>query len=532
MSTAQAHIHDVETQRSNRQAALYTVCGLVVSVVFSLISDGFYQDDDITHFLLAKAGWDDPQLLFHWWARPGYNVLTLLPAHWGGFLGCRLFSGVQTALVAFLSYRIARQLFGATRWTALVPVLVWLQPLVLRLSTTSLTETPAALFLTLAVSLFVHQRRLWACAAMSLVFVTRYETLALAPIWIVALMIQTEKDQPGRGLKALWDKRVWLGTLIVLWAPAAYLVAAIGLNLPSDVSPLHLFSRQYTPEYGTGPLYHMIARWPEAAGLSLLVLAFVGLWIHGRRAALPAALVVGLLTLQSLLFWQGGYASGGYPRFMIPVCGLVAVLACGGLRAIWEATASKALFLCGMIAGVWLLLIAYRFPQFVPWAWVVGPAAMFVGLGALAKWAPQWAHRLRVRWLLFGLVALGALAQVGIQTRVLSLSAEPHHSVVSQAVDVLKARPEGVPRVLSQHVLVTYLMGDLGRTCSGNEEALRQWTEAPSGTAFVWENKYSVKPHEPQTTAALQKALRAHGESVVHLTEGEAVVEIFVRRPD
>jgi hypothetical protein len=133
--------------------------------------------------------------------------------------------------------------------------------------------------------------------------------------------------------------------------------------------------------------------------------------------------------------------------------------------------------------------------------------------------------------LLIGLVALGALAQVAIQTRVLSLSTEPHHSVVSQAVDALKARSEGVPRVLSQHVLVTYLMGDQGHTCSGNGEALRQWTEAAPGTAFVWENKYSHKPHEPQTTAALRQALRDQGESVYLLSEGDATVEIFVRRP-
>jgi hypothetical protein len=69
--------------------------------------NGFYQDDDITHYFMARDGWNDPVRIWSNWSRPGYSLPTMVVAHFWGMMGCRVFSCLQTALVGYLAYRIA-----------------------------------------------------------------------------------------------------------------------------------------------------------------------------------------------------------------------------------------------------------------------------------------------------------------------------------------------------------------------------------------------------------------------------------------
>ena len=116
-------------------AAVLTLAGLAAAIVLGLLSEGVYHDDDITHYHFALDGWTDARAMLHWWGRPGYNLPTAVAAHFFGVTGCRIFSALQTAAVAWLAYCIARQIAGrggdSGRWAALAPLLVWAQPLVL-----------------------------------------------------------------------------------------------------------------------------------------------------------------------------------------------------------------------------------------------------------------------------------------------------------------------------------------------------------------------------------------------------------------
>ena len=121
----------------------------------------------------------------------------------------------------------------------------------------------------------------------------------------------------------------------MLWAPVLYVLAAWMADLPKADSPLHMFSRDYTAVYGSGPLHHFLSVWPLAGGLGLLVLAIGGMIAWGRRAWLATALTVSLVALHSVLFWRGSFATGGYARFLVPLAAPVAVLAVGGIRGAW-----------------------------------------------------------------------------------------------------------------------------------------------------------------------------------------------------
>ena len=111
--------------------------GLAVAGVLISLSDGFYHDDDLTHYNFARAGWHSAGSLLYRWARPGYNVPAAVVAHWGGLLGCRIFSALQTAAVGFLAYLIARRIGVPPAAAAMAPALVWLQPLTMTLACTT-----------------------------------------------------------------------------------------------------------------------------------------------------------------------------------------------------------------------------------------------------------------------------------------------------------------------------------------------------------------------------------------------------------
>ena len=147
-----------------------TLGGLAVALLLIALSDGFYHDDDITHFNFARDAWPRPSALQYpishmnatWgmWARPGYNLPTILVAHYGGVVGCRVFSAVLTTIVAWLAYCIARRTTpdGGVA-LGFAPALVWLGPVTMTLACTTLTETPAALYMTLGVWLYLCGRR-------------------------------------------------------------------------------------------------------------------------------------------------------------------------------------------------------------------------------------------------------------------------------------------------------------------------------------------------------------------------------------
>lgn len=506
--------------RSNEGLARATIGGgLLVGLILALLSDGAYQDDDICHFLFARDAWGSAHAMLHWWARPGYNIPAMVAAQFGLF-GVRVLSLLQTTAVAWLSWRIARRVLGDVREAALAPLLVWLQPLVFTLSLTTLTETPAALYLTAAVALALAERPIWACASLSLLFVTRYETLGLGALFGLYLLWQRYHEI---GLGALWSGRLWACAAAMLWAPAMYVLGAFLLDLPAGSSPIYMFSREYTSEYGSGPWYHMVARWPQAAGVGICGLTVAGAVWLGRRGGLVSLLAFGMLGLQGLIFSVGSFASGGYARFLVPVCGLVAVLAAGGVRAIATLRERRITIIALLSIGAWPLVIAYRFEAVAHWmGWLFVPLALFCG------WAVM-VHRSERDWSVRGAAAIIGLVVVGqfvAQVRPLTIAREPHHQLMADAVAEIAADTP----VLTQHIMVTYWRGDV-TILAGNGAALERWTAAEPGTVYLWENKYSLKSHEPESTARLRAALERLGARTWSRERGSAHAEIWIRGP-
>lgn len=310
--------------RQTRIAAGLVLVGLALSVTGGLLSlNGVVQFDDLTHYLYAKWAWRWPAYLLDNWGRPGFTVMYFLPAGWG-WPACRILSAILTAGSVWLAFRIAAMLGIRHAW-AVVP-LAYVQPLFFQLSETTLTETPLALYLTLAVYLALRGRWSWSAAAISIGVVTRHEAVVFLPIW---LLFAWRSHVP---LRRLWP---------IIWAPAL----ANGLALVAGVEPMlkQWFAPEPSTQYGHGGWLTYFARALHAFGPGVTVLAMIGLSgvVRRRGGGLVVACLVTYFATQTVIRALGLFASGGYARFLVPVAPLVAICALVGWLHLWQSDGQR-----------------------------------------------------------------------------------------------------------------------------------------------------------------------------------------------
>jgi hypothetical protein len=562
-----------------------TLAGLAVAIVLCIASDGFYHDDDITHYAFAAQGWSNIGTLFNWWGRPGLTIPMAPVAHWFGLLGCRIFSSLMTAATAYLAYLIARRILASlprgAYLAALAPALVWLQPLTMTLAATTLTETPAGLYLTLGVWLFMRGNKIAGPIVTSFAFISRFEILTLAPImWAMAAYeaLKQSNWKPSSLLKT------WPCALGLLAAPIAYAIAAIilehiktstgGVILSPSASPLHMFDNPYkgADEYGTGGWSHFLIQWVMAAGPGILGLAVAGALCFARKAIVPTLLALQLVAAETVLYHYGLFASGGYARFLVPIGGLTAAAAAAGLAAVVlshrKFGAGISLAVIGAVLLVATVTSGDASGKTLANLWLIwsrlGQAVTAIrGLSSPdPDLVSQTVAAMTVAWIVLGIIGLAsvvararpariALATIAVLTttafvgaaafeiRPLSIASSSMHVVVRDAVRQLEQTPYADNPCLTCHVLVGQLR--TGQTIGGLNfhSACEAWEKSPPGTLFFWENKYCIRsarrgedrPEHPQDELGI--ALARDGQMIAFANNFEAngddCAEVYVR---
>ncbi len=505
----------------------FVLGGLVVSAVLGAFSDGIYMNDEATHYFIAREAWGDPVAMLNRWGRIGYTLPTCPVAKWLGFAGCRFFSAVQTGLIALLAWRLARRLIGPGLFAALAAALVWLQPLTFRLSLTTLTETTGALYMLLAIFLYVRGNRLWACVAFSALFLTRDETLALAPLIGVAMIIDTVRESPNRRRAVL----TLLAALALLFSgPALYVLASLPVDLPPDGDPLAIFSREYSAEYGTGQYYWMAGRWCEQATATILAMGLVGLGLlvrAGRRkhpltSDAPAnsgvwlipAWTLGYFALHSVLFARGMFAHGGEARYMVLVAGLLAVQAAVGLRAFVADRSGRVVLLYAAVLAGLLWAPFLSFAHLLGQWYVLIRNSVIAGSAGIALIGVLIVSSRRCRrpgTVAFGVLAVAMmLAQLQLYCRPLLLSypVDPVDKSLAQAVEFIESGDLHRRSVIAKHPLVALLRPET-HLCWANEEAMAVWQASPPGTVFIYDSKNCnwPDPVEQETNGLLRNLI-------------------------
>jgi len=473
-----------QEESGRRAAAIVTLAGVALGVALALASRGGYHDDGLTHYLYARWSWSDARCLLDEWGRPGLTCL-LFPVARLGWIACRIESVVLSGLAAWFAYLTAVRL-GMKRAALVVP-LAYCQPLFLMLSYDTMTETAVAFYLSLAVWLLVTRRATASAAVVSLCFVARYETLVLALVWLVAL----------RSVRARWYAYPLIG-----WAPVLHNL--VGVSVLGRWPFAFVLSNPTLSEYGQGTVLTMFIKSIAASGPTVALLAVVGCVLPWRRRGawvVPAAYGAHLL-IQTIIYWQGTHASGGYPRFLVSTAPLAAVAAVHAINqlaaSVKAARRGVSVALIAVTVVAWIGLEIEPAPQDEAWVLVLDKVrpvvrlvcALVIGsmlVGYVRAGARLSLGRRGARGLLTFLALAGAVAPSAYFVR-------PHHlppdaSDVASAVAWIRDNDLAGAHLVTTNIWTSYFLGsDRNLTAVPNAPPL---SNVEPGTVLLWDADYS-----------------------------------------
>lgn len=473
---------------------------LGASLTAGLLSEGVYHEDDLTHYVFARWAHADARYLLDFWGRPGFTVPYSWPAGMGtsadGLRACRVFSAMLSAASAWLAFCIARRLGLRHAWAA-IPLL-YLQPLFARLSLTTLTETPLAFYLTLATWLLLTGRLEWSAAIVALAPVTRDEAIAILPLWVAAMAMK----------RARW----WVYPLL-LWAVVVHNVLS-GLLLGAWPA-MRWFRPDGGDAYGQGTLLTFVPKLAFTAGPVVVALAIMGARRVWRRPGgwMLVLGVAGWFAMQTLIYMRGAYASGGYARFLVPICPWLAILACAGLapllvrrtaRAAWIALAVLVLGILAACQVDWW----WRTPV-IPADWQLWASIGRVGLAALCI------------LLLIGVIRMRSGTLPGAQPAFRFTAATLGLMALAGLGGLLPLRLDPLQRHLRDHAPAIASIASSGRPALTLSRWYYHWTDqavswaqwhdsdhllaqARPGDVFVWDAQFCDLPHGSPGYAELQ----------------------------
>ncbi|MBL8897308.1 MAG: hypothetical protein JNM84_06760 [Planctomycetes bacterium] len=482
-----------------RLALALTLAGAALAALVAALSESVHQDDDLKHLQMAAWSFTDPRYLLDSWGRPGFTVLYAVPAALG-WLPARLFSVLLSALVAWQSYAIAREL--RVRWAWLVPALVWLQPLFFTLSTTTLTETALAFYLTAAFRLLQKERFTASAALISLAMLTRHEAVLLTGLWGLAF------------LRLRPPVSAWLA---LGWAPLAHNLLAYAFLGHAPVQAF--FEPKPTTIYGSGEWLTMWLHAQLAFSGALLLAASAGAWALARRRGALLWFAIGALWLvaHSVIFRFGLFASAGYPRFLVPIAGVVGVAAAVGLERVVRlmrcgprvARARGAAYgVAGGSASFALLTIlggTTALPEWLDWVRaMLFSSTAFLLLLALCMLAGR-AGAYRAWLVLLGVLACAQIYIIWFGRppvgHFLPLGFAPDQLALRDAATWMRRERPAAPEWISATPWAEHFLG--GKPSWGTLSLAERAHALPRGGLFLWDAKYAPLEAPELTHAAL-----------------------------
>jgi hypothetical protein len=514
-----------------RRAVLLLALFFVVSILAGIFSQGVYHEDDLYHFLMARWARHDPRYLLDSWGRPGFTVLYSTVA-WVG-RSCdslqlaRALSAVVSAATAWLVFCTARRIGIRHAW-ATIPLL-YLQPLFARLSSTTLTETPLAFYFALATWLLVSQRPGWSAAVMAVGVITRDEAVVLLPLWALAMSRQNPR---------------WWAYLLLLWAVVLHNVLSGWLL---GIWPALRWVQPAGADcYGSGTPLTFVPRLLNASGPLVASLAILGGWQLRRR---PWGWVISLAALtwfaaETAIYMRGAYSSGGYARFLVPMCPWLALAAAEGLRPLLACRAlghrplgvlilgTVALWLLCEIEWHWRIPVVPEDYQTLATGGRIGAAIACAAVVAIAFGlcrrgdGPEpasklvWAGRGVALWLILcGLVSFTPLGLNPLQASLRDVS-----SLITAATGTTWP-------VLTLNRWVYHWTNDWVPWTPVVD--CRAWlTGARPGTLFVWDRRFCTESWPGLSYAEMQtrKDWRTAGPPLMNRQDGEPELAFFRRQ--
>jgi hypothetical protein len=185
----------VELNADKDYSKYYWIVIPVLTIIYfsySFFSNGFYQDDEIAHFINMRDFWSDPWIIMSNWGKPGWKIFMVIPSLFG-YKFILLFNALITSLTAYFTILLAKEL--KIKNSILAGIFFAFQPLVLQLSFRSYAEIFTGLLLVMTLYFFYRNNYIAAALLCGLSFTARQES-ALLCIILAVFFIRDKKYLP------------------------------------------------------------------------------------------------------------------------------------------------------------------------------------------------------------------------------------------------------------------------------------------------------------------------------------------------
>ncbi len=477
---------------SNKVAIGVLVLSMIAYYVFSYMSPGFYQHDEVGHLNNMKSFWYNPNAIVGNWPKTGYKLIYVVPsllgAHFVTIMNC-----FMAALAGYLSYRIAKTL--GSNLAILAGLVVASQPMFFELSFRNYSEITTAVLLAGAVWTHYKGQFHWATFLLAYVCTIRQEMLPLLAAYGIFLMI---------------NKR-WLSVLI--GSIPILLVNTWGGIIKNDpfyfISSMIKKSAALGKEYPRQGFWHYFSTAEAIFGGVALVLFVVYLTTRRWKVNIHWVLVIpilyffGIHVLFNIQSLELGPATGGNLRYMAVITPLISVAGVLGLETLRRMD-KKLIPMIGL--GVLLVITALYFTY----------ENNNIRLTEVRNWTPLLVTALAIAAVLIPIKGMKDYIGVGLLTAVgvISLASSattfdltPEEKAIEKAakyynrqVSIADGKPtkeisDDTP-VYFDHIVFSYFTdkcrdafpGPNLRPRKGNAET------AEVGSLLIWDSHYSYRP--------------------------------------
>lgn len=499
---------------------------------YSTKSTGYYQDDEIAHFMSMMGFWDDPKSIMGNWSKPGYKLLYVLPAKLG-YQFVLIVNCLVSALGCWLAAKTAQH-FNRNA-AGLAFLLVALQPVWIEMSFRNYADILSGVLLIASIYLALKEKWLASSLVLSYNILVRQEFLILVAFFGIYLLVNRK-----------WIAAFALGVFPLLYG--IWTLQAQG-DFLYMINEARATSAAYAKEYPKQGLWHYPTMAAVCFGALQLapVLVFIymtikmsitgtstlgvnsnttvpgflsklgaaGRFIYGLPKELlfifiPFTVFFAIHCIFNMKNPEIGPATGGNLRYMTAVSPLVGVMAALALVYLKRPSKTELYVILGVFGLLVLGFMCYEHeylhfkvdPKSVAQAKTAEeyesmkeylkdyyPIAFFVA-GALLFLLPI------KGWLLLLYITAAGLLYATKEVHPYKLS--PENQTLQTLVQRINKQPELKSRkVLSNHSTLWYYWLTETKEMkkeSGSLDSTNLAT-APVGTLAVWETHYGYRPN-------------------------------------
>lgn len=460
----------------------------IIYFIFSFFSDGFYQDDEVAHYINMRDFWSEPWIIMSNWGKPGWKILFVIPSLLG-YKSIQFLNSLVTAIAAYSVILLSRQL--KLRNALIAGILFGLQPLVLQLSFRSYAEIFTGLLLTLSLMCFFKNKFYISSLLCGWAFTVRQESALLCLILAIYMVIN-KKYLPILFM-ALFPLLLNLFGFIhsgdPLWA-ISEMKSLSDFNLGIERGFLHYFEVYI---YIIGPV-----------SFTLMIIGILyALYQKNNREFLSRELILYLFFFTVFLFQCYLVIKGTNPgswRYLLQVSPLAAVIGLIGFNELL-CIKNKKYVLYSLIATIMLTLLFFSkeatglyITQTVEYSKLI----VIILLTVTAVFLILWSKKIKY---------VEVLIIVFILTTGYTFLTEkpkqkgPQNITVNQVADWYNQNLKNSKQVLYNHNLILFY-GNI----FGNERQkfkilnMKNLNDAPQGTVVIWDSHYSYRPEYKNDT--------------------------------